>query len=173
MIPDDLASRRRHRERGEEIRLIVSDGRASNRTGMSPLLRLIVIFSSTYLIGVNIWSVFEVIIRGEYEPKLGGPLSNVLFGAGFSVILGGVVSGGFVLFVLVSQGYFAQRISPVGSAIAAALAVTVTISGAIASFLAIIGGELGSVVLFYILLGLFCGFLPLLLGLVEKPNPTL
>jgi hypothetical protein len=66
-----------------------------------------------------------------------------------------------------------QKPSPFGAAIAAVLAAAVTVSGAIGSYLAIVGGELASVALFYFVLGALSGFSALFLRVLEKTKAML
>jgi len=141
---------------------------------MRRTFRSIAIFLGTYLFSVNAWSAFEVLVRGEYEPKLGGPWSNLLFGAGFSAILTIVVATGFCVLTFAGRSFLSRQLSQFGAVLAAAVAVVLTVSGAIGWFLATVGGELGSVVLWYFLVGLISAFAALLAGLVERsPNTAL
>src|SRR6266513_447597 len=119
---------------------------------MRRTFRSIAIFLGTYLFSVNAWSAFEVLVRGEYEPKLGGPWSNLLFGAGFSAILTIVVATGFCVLTFAGRSFLSRQLSQFGAVLAAAVAV----------------------VLWYFLVGLVSAFAALLAGLVERsPNTAL
>src|SRR5437899_1012188 len=103
-----------------------------NMKGMIPPIS---IFAGTFFIGVNTWSAFEVLVRGQYEGEFGGPLSNLVFGAVFSVGLVTVVTAGYFDIMVVAWSFFRCELSRSGSIIAAVVAILLTLSATIGRFL--------------------------------------
>lgn len=90
------------------------------------------------------------------------------------MILTIVVATGFCVLTFAGRSFLSRQLSQFGALLAAAVAVVLTVSGAIGWFLATVGGELGPVVLWYFLVGLVSAFAALLAGLVERsPNTAL
>jgi hypothetical protein len=67
-----------------------------------------------------------------------------------------------------ARSFFSRQVSQFGAVLAAASAAVLTISGTIDWFLESVGGELASVVLWYLLVGLLSAFTALLTGFVER-----
>lgn len=136
---------------------------------MKSMLPSVSIFAGIFFVAVNTWSAFEVLVRGQYEGELGGPLSNLVFGVIFSIGLVIVVTAGYCMLSIVARKFFNRRLSQAGGAVATLVAILLTLGAISGGFLDKLPlRNLMGILAWYFFVGLVSGCVALITGLAER-----